>query len=692
MDATYKAIFRQIPVGAIIVQREDRATFTILDVNLAAAQAGGWRQYKPGNVIGKNIADIFEGLQESGLLDRYNEALDTQMEVALGSFAYEDPEVPYGIFDIGLLPLSKDDLLVTYTNVTEQRQTEEQLRRKEEQYRSVVTALAEGVSMYDAQANLLAHNKSAERILGLNADQMAGRSLADPNWGTIYEDGSPYPPEAYPAMLTLRGGEPMHNQIMGVSKPDGSLTWISINTEPLFEKGEPNPAAVVASFTDITDLKKAEQILQTSHEELEQRIAERTTELQKANALLKQKIAELERAEKETSENENRWRTLVENIGLIVISLDRHGNVDFVNPHFTDITGFEEEDVLGKHWFSHFLPEGQRSEVYDAFVALLESDFNEQYQNAIVTKDDEERIIAWSNTRTYDRSGAIIGSFSIGLDITEREEVEHVLRRSREELEQLVAERTSELSKANERLKREVTERTQAEAELEAKNEELEHFAYTVSHDLKSPLFTIKGFIGLLEKDIERGRGDRVALNIKQITNAADKMQLLLGKILELSRIGRLANPSEEIDLVALVHEAVDLVRGNVAARGVAVQVDPKLPIVVGDRVRLQQVFQNLLENAVKFMGEQPAPYVKVGVREDEGATVIFVKDNGMGIAPRHQEKVFKLFERLNPRAEGSGFGLSLVNRIIEVHRGRIWVESEGEGKGSTFCFTLGEG
>ncbi len=115
------------------------------------------------------------------------------------------------------------------------------------------------------------------------------------------------------------------------------------------------------------------------------------------------------------------------------------------------------------------------------------------------------------------------------------------------------------------------------------------------------------------------------------------------------------------------------------------------LPMAHGDRSRLLQVMQNLIDNAIKYMGDQPEPYVRIGYRDQQGEPVYFVEDNGMGIEPRHHEKVFDLFEQLDSEAMGSGVGLALVQRIIHLHGGRIWIESEGLGQGSAFCFTLGQ-
>jgi PAS domain S-box-containing protein len=243
-----------------------------------------------------------------------------------------------------------------------------------------------------------------------------------------------------------------------------------------------------------------------------------------------------------------------------------------------------------------------------------------------------------------------------------------------------------------------ITSRKQAEAErerlireLEVRNSELERFTYTVSHDLRSPLITIRGFLGLLERDALAGDADLVKADVGRITDATSKMERLLHELLELSRIGRIANPPERVSFEDVAREAVGLVQGRLAERGVRVEVASGMPAVFGDRVRLVEVVQNLVDNAAKFMGRRPDALVEIGARAQahEGKPVFFVRDNGIGIEPRYRERIFGLFEKLDPSGEGSGVGLALVKRIIEVHEGAIWLESEGPGKGCTFCFTL---
>ena len=226
-------------------------------------------------------------------------------------------------------------------------------------------------------------------------------------------------------------------------------------------------------------------------------------------------------------------------------------------------------------------------------------------------------------------------------------------------------------------------------ADLAAKNAELERFTYTVSHDLKSPLVTIHGFAGLAVTDLAAGQLDRVRLDLGRIVAAADKMHGLLDDLLELSRVGRVVHPPEDVPLGELAREAVELVKGQLGQNRVAVDIAPDLPVVRADRRRLLEALQNLVENAAKFAAGEREPRITIGARRDGEEEVFFVRDNGRGIEPRFLEKVFDLFEKLDPAVEGTGVGLALVRRIVEAHGGRTWAESDGPGRGATFCFTL---
>jgi signal transduction histidine kinase len=244
------------------------------------------------------------------------------------------------------------------------------------------------------------------------------------------------------------------------------------------------------------------------------------------------------------------------------------------------------------------------------------------------------------------------------------------------------------------RAARRATERARADleravSELESRNAELERFLYTVSHDLRSPLITMLGFLDPIEAAAAAGKPEQVREDASRIRGAAQRMDRALKELIELNRVGRVAQAPETVAFADLAREAASLVEGRLNQRGVRLEIQEELPLVRGDRQRLVEVLQNLIDNAAKFAGHGAAPRVEVGARQGNGPPVFFVRDNGRGIEPRYHEKVFGLFDRLDPTDDGTGVGLALVKRIVEVHGGRIWIESQGAGSGSTFCFTL---
>ena len=261
----------------------------------------------------------------------------------------------------------------------------------------------------------------------------------------------------------------------------------------------------------------------------------------------------------------------------------------------------------------------------------------------------------------------------------------------------LIAGQLSNMALQNIQQARHITEKQKASQErellinqLQEKTSELERFIYTVSHDLKSPLITISGFLGFLKEDFKNRDEAEFTSTISRISLASERMKQLLDELLELSRIGRKTNPPEKVNLNALVHEVIDVISGRIQEFAAVVEVDPDLPEVMVDRRRILQVYENLIDNAVKFSsGQATPPHIIVGVRRNEKELLLFVADNGIGIETHYSGKIFELFEKLDPRSSGTGVGLAIVKRVIEVHGGRIWAESEGIGRGTTFCFTL---
>ena len=228
--------------------------------------------------------------------------------------------------------------------------------------------------------------------------------------------------------------------------------------------------------------------------------------------------------------------------------------------------------------------------------------------------------------------------------------------------------------------------------ELAAKNAELETFVFSVSHDLKTPIVTIEGFMGALREDFGDLLPEDGEKYLNYIGDATQKMEFLINDLLELSRIGRLTVKKTEFPFSDVIEEAITALQPQIKKRSIQVTVSQDLPLVYGERKRLVQVMENLLSNAIKYIGkENLSPRIEVGAQEQDDQKVIFVRDNGIGIEKIYFEKIFQLFQRL-PSAkkieQGTGVGLAIVKRIIQYHGGRVWLESK-PGKGATFFFTL---
>lgn len=222
---------------------------------------------------------------------------------------------------------------------------------------------------------------------------------------------------------------------------------------------------------------------------------------------------------------------------------------------------------------------------------------------------------------------------------------------------------------------------------LQARNAELDSFAWALSHDLKTPLVSLQGMAGLLVDECADRLGEEGGHYLARIAGTAAEMGALIGNVLTLTKIGREEGPTEIVALEEVADQVLDRLAEPIRARGVKVT-RGDLGDVRGLRTQLEQVFSNLIGNAVKYLGTPKAPCIEIGKRERDGVVEYYVRDNGIGIAPAYHAKVFEPFQRLKDvEAEGTGVGLAIVRKIIEAAGGRVWVESAA-GAGSTFFFT----
>lgn len=290
----------------------------------------------------------------------------------------------------------------------------------------------------------------------------------------------------------------------------------------------------------------------------------------------------------------------------------------------------------------------------------------------------------------------------------ERQRAETALQHAHDVLESRVRERTAELADANTSLSRINEELARRGQELAAKNEEIESFVYVVSHDLRAPLVNLRGFseelrasCGELERkigtsgmpepavrDVSRILHEDIDGSLHYVTASGTKLQRLIDALLTLSRTGRDDYELERVEVQSLIRATLDVLRGSIDQSGARVEVG-ELPDAHGDFTAIEQVFTNLVNNAVKYLQPGRPGAIEIGGEEQDDMCHFWVRDNGAGLHPNALPRVFQVFQRFHPElANGEGMGLAIVKRVVERHRGRIWVESE-LGKGSTFHVTL---
>jgi signal transduction histidine kinase len=273
--------------------------------------------------------------------------------------------------------------------------------------------------------------------------------------------------------------------------------------------------------------------------------------------------------------------------------------------------------------------------------------------------------------------------------IAQRKRSEESLRKGRDELEKRVKERTLELSESNAFLKQEITERKRVEEELQRKNKELENFVHFVSHELKTPIIGLQGLSSRLLKNLQGRLKEKDLKYLQQISISAGRMEMLVTDLLDWSTTG-IVPTFQEVSTFEIVTDVISGLQGPLKKKGISIDVADNLPTICCDERRISQVFENLLVNAMKFMGDRKNGKIEVGGEDKDRAYQFHVADNGIGIDPKYHQEIFEMFRRLRETEdeEGSGLGLAIVRRIVESHGGKVWVESE-RGEGATFYFIL---
>lgn len=357
--------------------------------------------------------------------------------------------------------------------------------------------------------------------------------------------------------------------------------------------------------------------------------------------------AEIERAE--AARLRFHLAAIVESSDDAIISKNLDGIVTSWNPAAKRMYGYDASEMVGQLIF-RIIPEDRLEEEHQILAKLRLGERIDHYETIRQTKDGRLIPVSITISPIRDEAGNIIGASKISQDITERKRAEEALMRS---------------------------------------NQELDDFAYIASHDLKEPLRGIHNYAMFLNEDYGDKLDAEGKAKLESLKTLSQRMEALINSLLEFSRLGRVDMAIQDTDLNAVVSEVLESLEFSLKEQHVAVRMPRTLPTVRCDRVRVGEVFRNLITNGMKY-NDKLDKLVEIGYREVQ-PPVFYVRDNGIGIPSKHIDTIFRIFKRLHGRDKfggGTGIGLTIVKKIVDRHRGRIWMESE-EGKGTTFYFTL---
>ena len=346
-------------------------------------------------------------------------------------------------------------------------------------------------------------------------------------------------------------------------------------------------------------------------------------------------------------------RSLLESSLDPLVTIGPEGKITDVNNSTEIVTGYNRDELIGTD-FSDYFTEPKKAKL--GYEQVFDEGIVRDYPLEVKHKDGHTTSVLYNASVYKDESGEIIGVFAAARDITELKEAEKILK--------------------------------QKLGELSRSNEELEQFAYISSHDLQEPLRMIASYLQLLERKYKGKLDSKADKYIHFSVDGAIRMQNLIDDILDFSRVTTKAKKLQPTDLEIIYEEVLSNLELSIKENDAHINHD-HLPVVMADQTQITQVFQNLINNAMKFRSEDK-PKINISVKEEEDYWLFAVEDNGIGIDPKHSERIFEVFKRLHKKRDypGTGIGLAICKKIIERHGGRIWVESE-LGKGSNFYFTL---
>lgn len=507
----------------------------------------------------------------------------------------------------------------------ERKQSVAQLRRSEAMKTLILDTALDAIISVDHEGKIQEWNPAARRIFGYDRAEAVGQLMDELIVPSAMWDI--YQDGLTNYLMTGAGSLIGRPIELALRRKDGSEFRAEMGISRLLEEDPPRCTAVIR---DITARKQAEMSLR---------------------------------------ESEERLRLLVENVkDYAIYMLDTRGNVTTWNAGAEHTEGYRAEEIIGKPFSTFFSPEDVARNAPQEFLKQAEHEGQARYEGWRVRKDGSRFWSHGTLTALYDETGKMRGFSKIAHDITQHKEAEAKIRQLNEQLEQRVRDRT---------------------AQLEAANQELEAFSYSISHDLRAPLRHISGYIEILQTEAGDKLDQQAREHLQTIAGSAKSLGELIDALLAFSRMGRAEMHRQRVSLAALVEEARRELRRDTEGRNIEWKIG-KLAEMRGDPIMIKQVLINLISNALKYTRKCQQAKIHIATTGAQDETVFFIRDNGVGFDMKYADKLFGVFQRLHPASkfEGVGIGLANVRRIVHRHGGRTWAEGKVDG-GATFYFSI---